>query len=55
MWYHGFDGARWRIGYAEDADSNSRFGVTPIEKDSVVCDSYQGSADTAHNTQNMPF
>jgi predicted GH43/DUF377 family glycosyl hydrolase len=32
MWYHGFDGARWRIGYAEDANGNSRFGVTPRGK-----------------------
>lgn len=31
MWYHGFDNAHWRIGYAEDA-SGGLFGVTPQRK-----------------------
>jgi len=32
MWYHGFNGSRWRIGHAADANENGTFGVTPQGK-----------------------
>jgi len=32
MWYHGFNGFQFRIGYAVDANENGMFGVTPQGK-----------------------